>query len=330
MKNSIGKGVNYMKITSKINSLVLGFSVLCFGSNASASTLTATETRAVVEVITKQVAKPNSLIRAAILNGAEGTQGIALGMRAALGLRTGQKLTLEAAQTSKLASLMQDKTTNAMQLKFIAQGLNGLDAAIKQNGLPELSTDAKNIAKLSEAFKTLASSNSGTSTGETQVRAAKSAGEVSSLQQQALVSSIVVQMNKAVDKCADGSCELSYQQSEINIVKEALGSEFFRAILKDDGSCMADWTTPGALSSVAEGGKRLSAHLTELRQKGLTQANIEQAETAFLEGAANALVDLKIVSSRTEAFNRVCQAFNEAPCELLIPAAACAGAVAAR
>jgi hypothetical protein len=316
-------------LKKKIQTQVLLFGALTVASfplvSAQAAVITATEGRAAAQILAEQVAKPGSLVRSAILNGAKGTEAIAMSMRLALKLKSDQKLSLDAGQISKLQELMNNESDNSVQRRFIAQGLAKMNTALQSSGLQASSNNAEALAKYNAALAAEFSSISSRNTG---AQDAKSVGaapnqKVSTVQQLALVSRILGNMNENIEKCAGGKCQLTFTSADLEAIKNGLGNEFFGSIIQADAACMGQWKTSNAVSSVASGAMALSQRLQELRASGLTTANIEQAETAFLNGAAEALVELKVVSDHRAAFKRVCEAFNQTPCNLLIPASAC-------
>lgn len=324
------KGV-FMIQTLKSNGLraaqisALAMSALCLMVPATSSfaqlsvVSSSAETKAAVEVLTQQVARSNSLLRSAILSGANGTEALAMSMRVALKLGQGEKLTLDAGQISRLSSLMNDGGKPSLQKNYIVQGLIQMNAALTSSGLQSAVSDGSTQSKYNEALAQQFTALSNQATGALQQSSGPSgtaSWTATPVQHLGLVNKVMANLNAALDRCADGSCVLTYDSKELSQAKEALASEFFRAFLKKNAACIGNWKTPNALSTVADGAVALSAILTQLRQAGLTHENIEQAQAAFLTGAAGAMVELKVAKSQREAYELVCRAFTEQPCDL--------------
>lgn len=300
--------------------MALAASFASVPASANVTIVSLQESRVATKVISEHLGTNNSLIRSALLNGAAGSEALVVAMREALNLNKGQALTLDAGQITKLQALVNDQNNSSLRRKLIVQGLGQMEAALTSSGLSAYSTDPSALTQYQNAlaaqFKNVGSTQSA-STGSATRK------ETTRAQQLGLVNKIVTNLHAAVDRCLDGSCVLTFTQADIAHVKEGLSSDFFRAMLQNPAACMGNWKTENALSAVADGALALQQHLQKLKSASLTTANIEQAEAAFLDGAAQALVELKISPTKDAAYKIACDAFNKAPCNLLIPAGIC-------
>lgn len=294
-------------------------------SSAHASALMTVESREAIRVLTEQVGNPKSLIRSAILQGSGSAQAVAMSIRLALKVPQNEALKLDAGQIEALKALLGDDSNQSMAKSFIAQGLKKMDAALAHTS--EQTLVAYNAA-LAKEFSNLTASNTGSVANSATSKEATLTSSVSTLQQLALVDRIMTNLNTVVDQCTGGACTITFQRNELSEIKSALSSSVFGAMIQNDAACMGKWKTPNALNSVAEGALALSAVLKNLQARGLSASTVEQAEAAFLDGAAQSVIDLKIASNKDKAYETVCAAFNSAPCNLLKPASVCLTKVA--